>query len=158
VTTSSSATAPTGLRAGWGRASLPASASRRSSTIPRRRGIGALLRPNTSVVVVEAPGSLTFEMQTFRPSPRRAPARRARRDGQHLATPLYFKAFEHGVDVSVQAATKYVVGHSDAMVGTVTVTREAWPRLKATHVDLGQTADRTTSTSRSAACAPWPRG
>ena len=55
-------------------------------------------------------------------------------------TPLYFKAFEHGVDVSIQAATKYVVGHSDAMLGTITCNKAAWPQLKATHYDLGQTA------------------
>jgi cysteine-S-conjugate beta-lyase len=103
--------------------------------------IEALLRSNTSVVVVEAPGSLTFEMQDIP-----AIAAAAHRVGGVVvmdntwATPLYFKAFEHGVDVSVQAATKYVVGHSDAMVGTVTATKEAWPKLKATHVDLGQTA------------------
>jgi len=104
-------------------------------------GIAALLRPNTSVVVVEAPGSLTFEMQDI---PAIAAAAHARGAvvvmDNTWATPLYFKAFEHGVDVSVQAATKYVVGHSDAMLGTVTVTREAWPKLKETHVDLGQTA------------------
>ena len=104
-------------------------------------GIAALLRPNTSVVVVEAPGSLPFEMQDI---PAIAAAAHARGAvvvmDNTWATPLYFKAFEHGVDVSVQAATKYVVGHSDAMLGTVTVTREAWPKLKETHVDLGQTA------------------
>ena len=104
-------------------------------------GIEALLRPSTSVVVVEAPGSLTFEMQDIP-----AIAAAAHRRGAVVvmdntwATPLYFKAFGHGVDVSVQAATKYVVGHSDAMLGTVTVTKEAWPKLKATHADLGQTA------------------
>ncbi len=104
-------------------------------------GIAALLRPNTSVVVVEAPGSLTFEMQDI---PAIAAAAHARGAvvvmDNTWATPLYFKAFAHGVDVSVQAATKYVVGHSDAMLGTVTVTKEAWPRLKETHIDLGQTA------------------
>ena len=104
-------------------------------------GIHALLRPNTSVVVVEAPGSLTFEMQDIP-----AIAAAAHRGGSIVimdntwATPLYFKPFEHGVDVSVQAATKYIVGHSDAMVGTVSVTKEAWPKLRTTHVDLGQTA------------------
>ena len=104
-------------------------------------GIQTLLRPNTSVVVVEAPGSLTFEMQDI-------PAIAAAAHGcgamvvmdNTWATPLYFKPFEHGVDVSVQAATKYIVGHSDAMLGTVTVTKEAWPKLRETHVDLGQTA------------------
>jgi len=104
-------------------------------------GIAALMRPNTSVVVVEAPGSLTFEMQDI---PAIAAAAHARGAvvvmDNTWATPLYFKAFAHGVDVSVQAATKYVVGHSDAMLGTVTVTRAAWPKLRETHIDLGQTA------------------
>lgn len=104
-------------------------------------GIEALLRPNTSVVVVESPGSLTFEMQDI-------PAIAEVAHGRGIvvvmdntwATPLYFKALAHGVDVSVQAATKYIVGHSDAMIGTVTVTKEAWPKLKEAHIDLGQTA------------------
>ena len=55
------------------------------------------------------------------------------------ATPLYFKSFAHGVDVSIHAATKYIVGHSDAMIGVVTTTKDAWPKLRETHVDLGQT-------------------
>ena len=104
-------------------------------------GIASLLRTNTSVVVVEAPGSLTFEMQDI-PAVATAAHERAAvvvMDNT-WATPLYFKPFEHGVDVSVQAATKYIVGHADAMLGTVTVTKEAWPRLRETHVDLGQTA------------------
>jgi cystathionine beta-lyase len=54
------------------------------------------------------------------------------------ATPLYFKPLAHGVDVSIQAATKYVVGHSDAMLGTITATREAWPRLRSAYHELGQ--------------------
>ena len=104
-------------------------------------GIEALMRPNTSVVVVESPGSLTFEMQDVP-----AIAAAAHRRGAVVvmdntwATPLFFKAFEHGVDVSVQAATKYVVGHSDAMIGTATATKEAWPKLREAHIDLGQTA------------------
>ncbi|OGA00364.1 MAG: cystathionine beta-lyase [Betaproteobacteria bacterium RIFCSPLOWO2_02_FULL_62_17] len=104
-------------------------------------GIAALMRPNTTAVVVEAPGSLTFEMQDIP-----AIAAAAHRQGAKIimdntwATPLYFKPFAHGVDVSIQAATKYIVGHADAMVGTVTCTKEAWPKLKETHVDLGQTA------------------
>src|SRR5438270_860456 len=56
------------------------------------------------------------------------------------ATPLYFKPFAHGVDVSVHAATKYIVGHSDAMLGVVTCTRDAWPRLRTATYELGQTA------------------
>ncbi|MGD9945404.1 MAG: PLP-dependent aspartate aminotransferase family protein, partial [Burkholderiaceae bacterium] len=73
----------------------------------------------------EAPGSLTFEMQDIP-----AIAAEAHAAGAVVlmdntwATPLYFRAFEHGVDVSIQAATKYIVGHSDAMLGLVT-TRQA---------------------------------
>jgi cystathionine beta-lyase len=104
-------------------------------------GIAALMRPNTTAVVVEAPGSLTFEMQDIP-----AIAAVAHRHGATVimdntwATPLYFKPFVHGVDVSIHAATKYIVGHSDAMLGVVTTTQEAWKRLQETHVDLGQTA------------------
>ena len=103
--------------------------------------ISALIRPNTRAVYLESPGSLTFEVQDVP-----AIARAAHERGALVvidntwATPLYFKAFEHGVDLSVQSATKYIVGHSDAMLGTVTATKEAWPRLKATTYDLGQTA------------------
>ena len=103
--------------------------------------IGELIRPNTKVIYVESPGSLTFEVQDIP-----AIADVAHRHGITVimdntwGTPLYFKAFDHGVDVSIQAATKYVVGHSDAMLGTVSCTKEAWPKLKSTHYDLGQTA------------------
>jgi cystathionine beta-lyase, bacterial len=103
--------------------------------------IDELIRPNTKVIYVESPGSLTFEVQDIP-----AIADVAHRHGivvimdNTWGTPLYFKAFDHGVDVSVQAATKYVVGHSDAMLGTVSCSKEAWPKLKSTHYDLGQTA------------------
>ena len=104
-------------------------------------GIRTLMRPNTSLVFVESPGSLTFEVQDI-------PAI-AEVAHQHKAvvmmdntwgTPLYFKPFEHGVDVSIQATTKYIVGHSDVIMGSVTCTKEAWPALKAVTSDFGQTA------------------
>ena len=104
-------------------------------------GIEALMRPNTRVVFVEAPGSLTFEMQDIP-----AIAEVAHRRGALVmmdntwASPLYFKPFLHGVDVSIQATTKYIVGHSDVIMGSVTCTREAWPQLKAVGNDYGQTA------------------
>jgi len=53
------------------------------------------------------------------------------------ATPLYFKPFDHGVDVSIQAATKYIVGHSDAMLGAMTANARAADRIAAIHTDLG---------------------
>jgi cysteine-S-conjugate beta-lyase len=105
------------------------------------RGIEALIQANTRVIYVESPGSLTFEVQDVP-----AIAEVAHRRGITVimdntwATPLYFKPFAHGVDVSVQAATKYIVGHSDAMLGALTCTREAWPKLRASTYELGQTA------------------
>jgi len=104
-------------------------------------GIEAMFRPNTRMVYLESPGSLTFEVQDVPAIARVARARGALVAIDNTwATPLYFKPFAHGVDLSVQSATKYIVGHSDAMIGTVTATREAWPRLKALTYDLGQTA------------------
>ncbi len=105
------------------------------------RSIESLMRPETRVIHLESPGSLTFEVQDVP-----AIAEAARRRGITViadntwGTPLYFKPFSHGVDVSVQAATKYIVGHSDAMLGAITCTKEAWPRLRRSTHELGQTA------------------
>ena len=104
-------------------------------------GIKALLRPNTAVVFVESPGSLTFEMQDIPGISAVAHAAGATVIMDNTwASPLYFKAFEHGVDVSIQAATKYVVGHSDAMLGSATATEAAWPKLRAGVRQMGQSA------------------
>ena len=103
--------------------------------------IAALMRPETRLVFVESPGSLTFEVQDIP-----AIAEVAHKHGAIVmmdntwGTPLYFRPFEHGVDVSIQATTKYIVGHSDVIMGSVTATREAWPALKAVTGDYGQTA------------------
>jgi cystathionine beta-lyase len=101
-------------------------------------GIEALFRPNTRAVFLESPGSLTFEVQDVP-----AIAAAAHRHGIAVildntwATPLHFQAFGHGVDLSVQAATKYIGGHSDVLLGTVTA-NEAWrARLVETHGTLG---------------------
>jgi len=105
------------------------------------RGIEALVRPNTRVVFVESPGSLTFEVQDVP-----AIAEVAHRHGAVVimdntwGTPLHFRAFEHGVDVSVQAATKYVGGHSDLILGTAAATEQAWPTLMHATYGLGQCA------------------
>ena len=89
-------------------------------------GIEALVRGNTRVIFTESPGSQTFEVQDI-------PAIAAVAAKQKLwllldntwATPLYFRPFEHGVDVSIQAATKYIVGHADAMLGAITSNERA---------------------------------
>lgn len=104
-------------------------------------GVAALMRPNTKVVFVESPGSITFEVQDIP-----AIAAAAHHGGalcimdNTWASPLFFKSFAHGVDVSVHAGTKYIVGHSDAMLGTITTTEACWERLRDTHDHLGQCA------------------
>lgn len=104
-------------------------------------GISALMRPNTSLVFVESPGSLTFEVQDIPAIAEVAHEHKAVVMMDNTwGTPLYFKPFEHGVDVSIQATTKYIVGHSDVIMGSVTCTKEAWPALKAVTSDFGQTA------------------
>lgn len=93
-------------------------------------GIAALIRPETRLVFTESPGSLTFEIQDI---PAIVTAAHARgclvATDNTWASPLYFKPFEHGVDISVQAATKYIGGHSDLMMGVVTTTEAVHERL-----------------------------
>ncbi len=101
-------------------------------------GIADLMRPNTKAVFCESPGSLTFEIQDIP-----AIAAAAHKHGASVlldntwATPLFFKPFEHGVDLSIQAITKYVGGHADVMVGYVTSNESHRQRLLETHGDIG---------------------
>lgn len=102
--------------------------------------VAALMRENTRAVVVESPGSLSFEVQDVPAIAAAAHARGATVLMDNTwATPLYFKPLAHGVDLSIQAATKYVVGHSDALLGTITANERATARLRAAHYELGQT-------------------
>jgi len=93
-------------------------------------GIAALIRPNTSVVFTESPASNTFEVQDIP-----AIAKAARAAGAIVmmdntwATPLYFRALDFGVDISIHAATKYPAGHSDVLLGTVSANERCWPKL-----------------------------
>jgi cysteine-S-conjugate beta-lyase len=85
-------------------------------------GIAALMRSNTTLVFTESPGSLTFEVQDIPTIAAVAHERGALVVLDNTwGTPLYFKPFTHGVDISIQAATKYIVGHADAMLGSITV-------------------------------------
>jgi cystathionine beta-lyase len=101
-------------------------------------GIAALMQPNTRAVFVEAPGSLSFEMQDI---PAIAAAAHAKGAlvlmDNTWATPLYFRAFDKGVDLSIQAGTKYIGGHSDLMLGTVSANATTWQRLKDTSGLMG---------------------
>ena len=81
----------------------------------------------------EAPGSLTFEMQDIPAIAAVAHDRGALVLMDNTwASPLYFRALEKGVDLSIQSATKYIGGHSDLMLGTVSANEKAWPQLKDT--------------------------
>jgi cystathionine beta-lyase len=91
----------------------------------------SMFRPTTRVLFMESPGSLTFEMQDV---PKLAAIAR-RRDAFSVvdntwATPLYFQPLAHGADVSLHAATKYIGGHSDLLMGTLTVNERAWPAIR----------------------------
>jgi cystathionine beta-lyase len=94
--------------------------------------IDSLFKHNTRAVLVEAPGSQSFEMADVPAIARIAHARGALViDDNTWATPLYHRSLEHGVDISLQAATKYIGGHSDIMFGTISANVEAWPQVEA---------------------------
>jgi len=101
-------------------------------------GIKKLLGDKTKVVFAESPGSQTFEVQDIP-----IIAKAAHEAGAVLildntwATPLHFKPFTHGVDVSIQAATKYIVGHADAMLGAITASEKTARAVEKAHEDLG---------------------
>jgi cystathionine beta-lyase len=103
--------------------------------------IAGLMRPNTKVVYCESPGSLTFEVQDIP-----AIAEVAHRHGATVmmdntwATPYLFRSFEHGVDVSIHAATKYIGGHSDAMLGAIITNQASWLPVRSMVADLGHCA------------------
>jgi cystathionine beta-lyase len=105
-------------------------------------GIAKLIRSETRVVFTESPGSLTFEVQDI---PAIAAAAH-QRDALILmdntwATPLFFKPFEHGVDISIQAGTKYLSGGSDLVIGVITAAKESYfQKLKDTTLAFGEIA------------------
>lgn len=104
-------------------------------------GIEALFRAETTVLYLESPGSHSFEMQDV---PALAAVGRRRGATVMLDNTWgihHFQPFRHGVHVSIQALTKYVVGHSDVLLGSVTVATEAdWERVRGTSLVLGQYA------------------
>jgi len=94
-------------------------------------GIERLFTPATRVLFVESPGSHTFEMQDVPLLTAIARARGAMTVADNTwATPLYFKPLAAGADVSLHAVTKYIGGHSDLLLGTVTANERAWPALR----------------------------
>jgi cystathionine beta-lyase len=101
-------------------------------------GIGRLMKPNTKLVFTESPASNTFEMQDIP-----AIAKAAHEGGAIVvmdntwATPVYFRALDYGVDVTVHASTKYPAGHSDLVLGTVSANAACWKQLNETFLTLG---------------------
>ena len=101
-------------------------------------GIAGMIRPETTVVFCEAPGSHTFEMQDI-------PAIAAAAHAKGVAvladttwgTPYFFRAFEHGVDVSIHAGTKYISGHSDVMMGIIVTNEPHWLKVRRAVADYG---------------------
>jgi len=96
-------------------------------------GVSALMRPNTRAVFTESPGSQSFEIQDV---PAIAEAAHAR-DAIVLldntwATPLFFPPFERGADIAIEAATKYLGGHSDLLLGLVSANARCWPQVRQT--------------------------
>ncbi|MER9456336.1 cystathionine beta-lyase [Mesorhizobium sp. M0478] len=100
--------------------------------------IASLIKPNTKVVFTESPASNTFEVQDVP-----AIAKAAHETGAIVmmdntwATPLYFRPLDHGVDISIHAATKYPAGHSDVLLGTVSANANCWKQLCETFYTMG---------------------
>ncbi len=100
----------------------------------------SLMRPETDIVMLEAPGSNTFEMCDIPLLSRLA--HEANPDcvvmmDNTWATPLFFKPLDHGVDVSIHALTKYPSGHSDVLMGSVSANERCWKTLHDTQIALG---------------------
>jgi cystathionine beta-lyase len=104
-------------------------------------GMAALIRPNTTVVYTESPGSHTFEVQDIPAIARAAHARGAKVLMDNTWGIHVFQPFKHGVDASIQALTKYVVGHSDVLLGSITTASdEDWRIVRGGTLALGQYA------------------
>ena len=102
--------------------------------------IDGIIKENTRMVFVETPGSLSFEMQDI---PAIAKAAHAKGvlvvSDSTWGASLYFRAFEKGVDINIQSATKYISGHSDLVMGVITCNGEHYKRLAQTYKNLGMT-------------------
>src|SRR3977135_4062363 len=93
-------------------------------------GVAELFKPNTKAILLEAPGSQSFEMPDIPAIAAVAHGRGALViDDNTWATPLFHRSLDQGVDISMQAATKYIGGHSDIMFGTISANAKAWPLI-----------------------------
>ncbi|UDQ76336.1 cystathionine beta-lyase [Pectobacterium brasiliense] len=106
--------------------------------------IAELIQPNTKVVFLESPGSITMEVHDV-PAIVQA-VRRINPDiivmiDNTWAAGILFRAFDFDIDISIQSATKYIVGHSDAMIGTAVANERCWAQLREHSYLMGQMAD-----------------
>ncbi len=102
------------------------------------RGIENLIRANTRLIFTESPGSQTFEVQDIPAIAQIAHAKNLWLLMDNTwASPLYFKPFAHGVDVSIQSGTKYLVGHADALLGSITSNARAAKHIERAAGTLG---------------------
>jgi cystathionine beta-lyase len=101
-------------------------------------GIAAQIRDNTRAIYCESPGSLTFEIQDIPAISKAAHARGVSvLTDNTWATPVFFRPLEHGVDLSIMSGTKYIGGHADVMVGTITANESHVKRLEDFYGDTG---------------------
>jgi cystathionine beta-lyase len=104
-------------------------------------GIAALIRPNTVLIYLESPGSLTFEVQDVPAIVKAAKARGLKTLLDNTwAAPMFFKPLAMGVDVDIISATKYIVGHSDAMMGVAVCAEESFLPVRTAATELGNHA------------------
>ncbi|MWQ03476.1 cystathionine beta-lyase [Glaesserella parasuis] len=107
-------------------------------------GIATLIQPNTKVLFLESPSSLTMEVPDIP-----AIVRTARAINPEIvimidntwSAGILFPALEHGIDISIQAGTKYLVGHSDTMIGTAVSNARCWDQLREHSYLMGQMVD-----------------
>lgn len=110
--------------------------------------IAGMVQPNTKVIFLESPSSVTMEIQDI---PGIIKAVRAVSSDIIImldntwAAGILFPALAHGVDISIQAGTKYIVGHSDAMLGTAVSNERCWDRLRERSYLMGQMVDADTA-------------
>ncbi len=101
-------------------------------------GIKSLIKANTKAIFCEAPGSLSFEMQDIPAIAREAHAHNIPVLADTTwGTPYFYRSFDSGVDVSIHAGTKYIVGHSDVMLGMIVTNEKYWLPVRRTVADFG---------------------
>ncbi len=110
--------------------------------------IARLVRPETRVVFLESPGSLTMEVHdvpAIVAAVRQVAPEAIIMIDNTWAAGILFKALDFGIDISIQAGTKYLIGHSDAMVGTAVANARCWPQLRENAYLMGQMLDADTA-------------